>query len=110
MPTRKKQPIKSVSALNSICDICNNASCPWRIYEKSRCAFYGMVKQTIDKVEKLENAFSTLKNLLKYELKVVGIDKYVLTIYKIVDNEKVDFFTIEIPKKDYRLLEVLDYE
>lgn len=43
--------MNSKKALEHICKTCDNKSCPYIHYEKSRCAFYGVIKQDLDKLE-----------------------------------------------------------
>ena len=45
----------SKEALEHICKTCDNKSCPYIHYEKSRCVWYGIIKQDLDRLEKLES-------------------------------------------------------
>lgn len=62
----KIPPIKSKQALESICDTCNNSSCPWRNYEKSRCVYYNILQQSLERVEKLEELIRAIFDDIEY--------------------------------------------
>ena len=47
--------MNSKEALERICKICDHDCCPYIHYDKSRCSFYGVIKQDIDQLEKLED-------------------------------------------------------
>ena len=49
-------------ALENVCKTCDNKSCPWKHYEKSRCAFYGVIKQDLEKLEMLEEILDILRH------------------------------------------------
>ena len=44
----------SKEALEHICKTCDNKSCPYIHYEKSRCVWYGNIKQDLDQLELLK--------------------------------------------------------
>ena len=56
----------SKEALEYICKTCDNKSCPWKHYEKSRCAFYGVIKQDLNRLEKLEKENQELRERYKH--------------------------------------------
>lgn len=63
--------MNSKESLEHICKTCDNECCPYIHYEQSRCAFYGVIRQDLDRVEKLEKENQELKEkvkLLKEEL------------------------------------------
>lgn len=55
----------SKEALEHICKTCDNKSCPWKHYEKSRCAFYGVIKQDLGRLEKVEKDLKQTKSNFK---------------------------------------------
>ena len=56
----------SKECLEHICKNCDNECCPYIHYEKSRCAFYGIIKQDLDRLEKLEKENQELKERYKH--------------------------------------------
>lgn len=61
--------MNSKEALEHICNTCDNKSCPYIHYEKSRCVWYGIIKQSLDRLEKLEQFVDIYKNTnKKFEL------------------------------------------
>ena len=63
----------SKECLEHICKNCDNKCCPYIHYEKSRCGFYGVIRQDLDRLEKLETGNAKLKKvieILKDELEI----------------------------------------
>ena len=46
--------LNSKESLEHICKTCDNECCPYIHYEKSRCAFYGLIRKDLDRLEMLE--------------------------------------------------------
>ena len=44
----------SKECLEHICKNCDNECCPYIHYDKSRCVFYGLIRQDLDRLEELE--------------------------------------------------------
>ena len=59
-------------ALEHICKTCDNKSCPYIHYEKSRCVWYGIVRKDLDRLKKLEKEYTKLKE--KYESQKRAVD------------------------------------
>ena len=55
----------SKEALEYICKTCDNKSCPWKHYEKSRCAFYGVIKQDLEQLQVIKKENIALKKTIK---------------------------------------------
>ena len=96
----------SKECLEHICKSCDHECCPYIHYEKSRCAFYGVIRKDLDRLEKLEKVIDILENkivnilILKYCIaKGGGVETYNLH-YKTED---------QITQEEYELLkEVLE--
>lgn len=58
--------MKGKNALKCICSICDHDCCPYIHYDKSRCVFYGLIKQDLDHLEKLEKENQELKERYKH--------------------------------------------
>ena len=43
--------MSSKESLECICNICDHDCCPYIHYDKSRCVFYGLIKQDLDQLE-----------------------------------------------------------
>ena len=91
----------SKECLEHICKNCDNKCCPYIHYEKSRCGFYGVIRQDLDRLEKLEKVIDILENkivnilILKYCIaKGGGVETYNLH-YKTED---------QITQEEYELL------
>ena len=91
----------SKECLEHICKNCDNKCCPYIHYEKSRCGFYGVIRQDLDRLEKLEKVIDILENkivnilILKYCIaKGRGVETYNLH-YKTED---------QITQEEYELL------
>ena len=56
-------------ALDYVCDICDHDCCPYIHYDKSRCVFYGVIRQDLERLEKLEKENQELKEVLQNERK-----------------------------------------
>lgn len=41
-------------ALEHICKTCDNKSCPYIHYENSRCVWYGIIKEAIEKASRYD--------------------------------------------------------
>lgn len=41
-------------ALEHICKTCDNKSCPYIHYEKTRCVWYGIIKEAIEKAKRYD--------------------------------------------------------
>ena len=82
--------MNSKEALESICKTCDNKSCPYIHYEKSRCIYYGIVREYLDRLEKLEKENQELKELFK---KHFVYSKKTHTIRKSIKN--FDYETIK---------------
>lgn len=41
-------------ALEHICNTCDNKGCPYIHYEKTRCVWYGIIKQAIEKAKRYD--------------------------------------------------------
>ena len=54
--------MKSKDALEYLCKNCDHECCPYIHYEKSRCAFYGVIKQDLDRLEMLEEILDILRD------------------------------------------------
>ena len=57
--------LNSKECLEHICKNCDNKCCPYIHYEKSRCGFYGVIRQDLDRLEKLEKENLELKEKCK---------------------------------------------
>ena len=75
--------LNSKEALEHICKNCDNECCPYIHYEQSRCAFYGVIRKDLDRLEKLEKVIDILENkivnilILKYCIaKGGGVETY----------------------------------
>ena len=53
----------SKEALEHICKTCDNESCPYIHYEKSRCVYYGIVRKDLERLEKLEQIVGVIKEI-----------------------------------------------
>ena len=91
----------SKECLEHICKSCDHECCPYIHYEKSRCAFYGVIRKDLDRLEKLEKVIDILENkivnilILKYCIaKGGGVETYNLH-YKTED---------QITQEEYELL------
>ena len=91
----------SKECLEHICKNCDNECCPYIHYEQSRCAFYGVIRKDLDRLEKLEKVIDILENkivnilILKYCIaKGGGVETYNLH-YKTED---------QITQEEYELL------
>ena len=91
----------SKECLEHICKTCDNECCPYIHYEQSRCAFYGVIRKDLDRLEKLEKVIDILENkivnilILKYCIaKGGGVETYNLH-YKTED---------QITQEEYDLL------
>ena len=95
----------SKEALEHICKNCDHESCPYIHYDKSRCVYYGVIIQDLDRLEKLEKVI----DILKEELKRVFIFKFgenidnggYISITKIDCNNTT---IVNIRKEEYELL------
>ena len=56
----------SKECLEHICKNCDNECCPYIHYEQSRCAFYGVIRKDLDRLEKLEKENKELKERYKH--------------------------------------------
>ena len=54
--------LNSKEALEHICKNCDNECCPYIHYEQSRCAFYGVIRKDLDRLEMLEEILDILRN------------------------------------------------
>ena len=54
--------LNSKEALEHICKSCDNDYCPYIHYEKSRCAFYGVIRQDLDRLKMLEEILDILRD------------------------------------------------
>lgn len=57
--------LNSKESLEHICKNCDNECCPYIHYEQSRCSFYGVIKQDLDRLEELKKENERLKKDLK---------------------------------------------
>ena len=53
--------MNGIDALEHICNICDHECCPYIHYDKSRCEFYGVIRQDLGRLEKLEKVIDILK-------------------------------------------------
>ena len=49
-------------ALEHVCNICDHDCCPYIQYDKSRCGFYGLIRQDLDRLEMLEEILDILRD------------------------------------------------
>ena len=97
-------------ALEQVCKICNHDCCPYIHYDKSRCGFYGVIRQDLDRLEELEKVIDILKEVLKRVFifkfgENIGNGGYI-SITKIDCNNTT---IVNIGKEEYDLLrEVLE--
>ena len=97
--------MNSKDALEHICNICDHDCCPYIHYEKSRCGFYGVIKQGLDRLEKLEKAIEILKTNLYLEFD----NKCNYICLKSDEYDECDYTIIFPSKEEYELLkEVLE--
>lgn len=98
----------SKEALEHICKNCDNECCPYIHYEKSRCGFYGVIKQDLDRLEKLEKAF----DIVTYKSVNILILKYCIAKGGGVETYNLHYTTEEpITQEEYELLkEVIENE
>ena len=96
----------SKECLEHICKSCDHECCPYIHYEKSRCAFYGVIRKDLDRLEKLEKVIDILENkivnilILKYCIaKGGGVETYNLH-YK--TEEKLTQEEYELLKEVFR--------
>ena len=93
--------MNSKQALESICKTCDNKSCPYIHYEKSRCSFYGIIKQDLERLEMLEkenkvlrekvNHFKNVKNRYKRNQKFIEKENTKLKkVIEILINKNVN--------------------
>lgn len=55
----------SKECLEHICKNCDNKCCPYIHYEKSRCGFYGVIREDLERLEELEKENQKLKEIIK---------------------------------------------
>lgn len=101
--------MNSREALEHICKTCDNKSCPYIQYEKSRCIYYGIVKQDLEKLEKLKkenqvlrekvNHFKNVKNRTRRNYKFVEKENTKLKkAIKIIINKGVNELLLKSTK------------
>ena len=54
--------MNSKDALEHVCKICDHECCPYIHYDKSRCGFYGIIMQDLDRLEMLEEILDILRD------------------------------------------------
>ena len=98
--------LNSKEALEHICKTCDNECCPYIHYEKSRCAFYGVIRQDLERLHKLEKAF----DIVTYKSVNILILKYCIAKGGGVETYNLHYKTEEqITQEEYELLkEVLE--
>ena len=57
--------MNSKHALEHICKTCDHDCCPYIHYDKSRCVFYGLIIEDLERLEKLEKENQELKEVLQ---------------------------------------------
>ena len=93
--------LNSKEALEHICKTCDNECCPYIHYEKSRCGFYGVIRQDLDRLEKLEKAF----DIVTYKSVNILILKYCIAKGGGVETYNLHYTTEEpITQEEYELL------
>ena len=91
----------SKECLEHICKNCDNKCCPYIHYEKSRCGFYGVIRQDLDRLEKLEKAFY----IVTYKSVNILILKYCIAKGGGVETYNLHYKTEEqITQEEYELL------
>ena len=100
--------MNSKEALDYICSICDHECCPYIHYDKSRCGFYALIRQNLDRLEKLEKAFY----IVTYKSVDILILKYCIAIGEGVETYNLYYTTEEpITQEEYEILkEVLENE
>lgn len=88
-------------ALEHICKTCDNKSCPYIHYEKSRCVYYGIVRKDLDRLEKLEKAIEILKDSLELTL----YHNKTLKIYSVELMCFEEHLGMEVTQEEYELLQ-----
>ena len=93
--------LNSKEALEHICKTCDNECCPYIHYEKSRCGFYGVIRQDLDRLEKLEKAF----DIVTYKSVNILILKYCIAKGGGVETYNLHYTTeVPITQEEYELL------
>ena len=93
--------LNSKESLEHICKTCDNECCPYIHYEKSRCVFYGVIKQDLDRLDKLEKAF----DIVTYKSVNILILKYCIAKGGGVETYNLHYKTEEqITQEEYDLL------
>lgn len=92
--------MKGKDALDHICNICDHDCCPYIHYDKSRCVFYGLIRQDLDQLEKLEKVIGILKSNLYLEFN----DKCNYICLKRDEYDECDYTIIFPSKEEYELL------
>lgn len=93
--------MNSKEVLDHICSICDHDCCPYIHYDKSRCGFYGIIKQDLERLEKLEKAF----DIVTYKSVNILILKYCIAKGGSVETYNLHYKTEEqITQEEYELL------
>ena len=91
----------SKECLEHVCKTCDNECCPYIHYEKSRCGFYVLIRQNLDRLEKLEKAF----DIVTYKSVNILILKYCIAKGGGVETYNLHYKTEEqITQEEYELL------
>ena len=100
--------LNSKECLEHICKTCDNECCPYIHYEQSRCAFYGVIRKDLDRLEMLEKAF----DIVTYKSVNILILKYCIAKGGGVETYNLHYTTEEpITQEEYELLkEVFENE